>query len=89
MGLQAERPSSVDPERLERRLASQQRQVVGVQDGLVRIDDPAAGDRQREQRHARTASGRGARIAARSGRAFTRFSRRLLQLPELEHVSSL
>ncbi len=55
--LEAKRPSAVDPERLEGRLASQQRQVVGVQDRLVRVDDPAAGDRQREQRHAGSGSG--------------------------------
>ena len=48
---QLERPAAVDPDRLERRPAAQQRLVVGAQHRLGRIDDAAASDRDREQAH--------------------------------------
>ena len=63
-----ERPAAVDADRLERGAAAKQRVVVGAEDRLARIDEPAAGDRDGEQRrHAGTRPP----TAASSGRALT------------------
>ena len=62
--------TAVHLERLERRAPAQQPLVVGPDDRLGRIDEPAARDRQREDRHASAPSGTREPIASRSGRAF-------------------
>ena len=65
--LEQERPAAVDAQRLERRAAAQERLVAGAEDRLGRIDQPAPGNGDREQRHAATSPP----TAARSGRALT------------------
>ena len=65
-----ERRAAVDAEGLERRTAAQERLVVGAEDRLVRVDEAAAADGEREQAHALAAASSGAPIAASSGRAF-------------------
>ena len=71
---EAEGPTLIDPQRLERAAATHECLVVGVDDRLVGIDETAPRDGEREQRHARTGSGSDAPIACRSGRALTQDS---------------
>ena len=70
VAVEQERPAVVDPERLERRAAAQERFVVRAEDGRAGIDQPATGDGDREQRHAGTRPP----TARRSGRALTQDS---------------
>ena len=74
MLVQLERAAVVDTRRLEGGASPDQTLVVRMEDGLVRIDDAAASDRDGEQCHASAGSGNGAPIAARRGRAFTQDS---------------
>ena len=61
MRVEQERAAAVHAERLEDRSPAQERIVAGTEDRLARVDEAAAGNRDREQIHA----------TARSGRAFT------------------
>ena len=74
MLVEPEGPAAVDADGLERRAAAQERLVVGVQNGLAGVDEPAPADGERQECHVATASGTGLPTAARSGRAFTQDS---------------
>ena len=63
--VEPERATRVDAQRLERGAAAEQRLVVGADDGLVRVDEPAAGHGERERL---TATLAGRRAAARRSR---------------------
>src|SRR5262249_10190816 len=72
MLVEPEGSTFVDPQRLECRLPTEKRFVVGAHDGLLRIAEPAAGHGHGHERHARTAFSTGSSepIASSSGRAF-------------------
>ena len=67
MVAEQERPAAVHANRLERGAAAKERIVVGPEDRLGRVDEPATRDRGGEQGHAGTRPP----TAARSGRALT------------------
>ena len=69
--LEPERAAAVHAQRLEGRTAAEEPLVVGADDRLGRIDEPAARDGEREDAHVRAASGSREPIASSSGRALT------------------
>ena len=74
MRFESKRPTVVHLESLERSASPQQRFVVGSDDRLTRVDEPATCDGERDEGQIATASGTREPIASSRGRAFVQDS---------------